>query len=399
MRTWDVIFPDNTDIVIWGAGKNGEKWARFLMNATKPLCYFVDNNPDLNSISITKESGETVTYEVKHPNTLQFADEIILISPYKHIDEIYEKIKKHGGKHILIANLLNYLPMDYNLDVEDTLWCYPGHFYSLYPSLQDIRDKYEENAKNENSGPDKDGINLEPEKQLALLNKMNKMFDDVPKWLDLKEQAENGYRYRKGNTAFGLSDALVLHFVLRLFEPRKIIEVGSGFSSAVTLDTNEYYLNNAMDVEFIEPYPQLLYSLMKKGDSERVKIYSHKLQDIPLDKFRELKSGDVLFIDSTHVSKFGSDVNYLFFHILPCLENGVLVHFHDIFYPWEYPKQWLENKAWNELYMLRAFLQGNKEWEPIFFNHYMATTYKDRYHEEWQKNDDLGGGSFWMRKK
>ncbi|SEA83507.1 hypothetical protein SAMN05216349_13416 [Oribacterium sp. KHPX15] len=399
MRTWDKIFPDKSDIVIWGAGKNGEKWARFLMDASKHLKYFVDNNLNLNSISITNEAGKTVTYEVKHPDTLQFDDEIVLISPYKYVEEIFERVKKQGGKRVLIANILNYLPMDYNLNVEDTLWCYPGHFYSLYPSLRDIREKYDKSAKNEKSGLDQDGIDLKPEKQLVLLDKMNKMFDDAPKWLDLKEQSRKRYRYKKGNTAFGLSDALVLHFILRLYAPNRIIEVGSGFSSAATLDTNEYYMNNAMEVEFIEPYPQLLYSLIKKGDNERVKIYPQKLQEIPLDIFRELKKGDILFIDSTHVSKFGSDVNYLFFHILPCLEKGVLVHFHDIFYPWEYPEQWLEKRAWNELYMLRAFLQGNKEWEPLFFNHYLATAYKDKYHEEWQKIDDLGGGSFWMRKK
>ena len=90
---------------------------------------------------------------------------------------------------------------------------------------------------------------------------------------------------------------------------------------------------------------------------KRHRLVNVKLQDVDLKEFDKLKSGDVLFIDSTHVSKIGSDVNYLFFEILPRLHRGVYIHIHDIFYPFEYPKDWIdEGRAWNENYILRAFL-------------------------------------------
>ncbi len=127
--------------------------------------------------------------------------------------------------------------------------------------------------------------------------------------------------------------------MLRILSPKKFIEVGSGFTSAVTLDTNEFYLDNKIELTFIKPNANLLKSILKKTDN--INLIEKGLQDVPLDVFEQLESGDVLFIDSTHVSKIGSDVNYLFFEILPRLKKGVYIHLHDIFYPFEYPKQWI----------------------------------------------------------
>ena len=92
--------------------------------------------------------------------------------------------------------------------------------------------------------------------------------------------------------------------------------------------------------------------------------------------FDELNEGDILFIDSTHVLRTGSDVCFELFEVLPRLAPGVLVHFHDIFWPFEYPRAWVvdENRSWNELYAIRAFLMNNSDWHIIFFNHYFAKT-------------------------
>ena len=161
-------------------------------------------------------------------------------------------------------------------------------------------------------------------------------------------------------------------------------------------------MESRMNIRLVEPYPNLVYSLMKETDGKADLVVPSKLQDIPLDFFDRLEDGDMLFVDSTHVSKAGSDVNYLFFHIFPRLKKGVYVHLHDIFYPWQYPCpcQWIKNgMGWNEMFLLRAFLQYNDNWEIVFFNHYMAVEHSEMYHEEWRKILDLGGGSFWMRKK
>src|SRR5207302_8473946 len=97
----------------------------------------------------------------------------------------------------------------------------------------------------------------------------------------------------------------------------------------------------------------------------------------------ELEDGDILFIDSTHVGKAGSDVNRFFFEILPALERGVVIHFHDIFYPFEYPARWLdEGRAWNEQYLLRAFLEFNEMFQIKLFTTFMETKHKQWFEEK-----------------
>ena len=70
---------------------------------------------------------------------------------------------------------------------------------------------------------------------------------------------------------------------------------------------------------------------MRPGDEERVTIIGAGIQDVALDVFAKLEAGDILFVDSTHVSKIASDVNYIFFEILPVLQKGVYIHIHDIY--------------------------------------------------------------------
>jgi hypothetical protein len=187
--------------------------------------------------------------------------------------------------------------------------------------------------------------------------------------------------------------------MLRYLEPLRIIEVGSGFSSCVTLDTNEKFLENKMSCTFIEPYPALLKSLIKDEDIAKIKIHESKLQDIPLNIFTELKENDVLFIDSTHVSKFNSDVNYIIHKILPILSKGVYIHFHDIFYPFEYPKEWLlAGRAWNEQYILRAFLEYNSNFRIVLFNTYLETMFCEKLKNLFPLVFKNTGGSIWIKR-
>jgi hypothetical protein len=178
-----------------------------------------------------------------------------------------------------------------------------------------------------------------------------------------------------------------------------MIEVGSGHSSCMTLDTNDIWLDGQMQCTFVEPYPDLLFSLLKPGDTDRIEIIPKRVQDVDLEVFRELRSGDVLFIDSTHVSKVGSDVNYLFLEVLPLLKRGVLIHIHDIFYPFEYPSNWiLEGRAWNELYMLRALLQQGSAYEIVAMNSFLAQEHPDALRQHIPVAMKNPGGSIWLRK-
>ena len=167
-------------------------------------------------------------------------------------------------------------------------------------------------------------------------------------------------RFHLNNPGYGAFDAIMLYGMLREARPRRIIEIGSGFSSAAMLDLNELVLGGAVEFTFIDPEMKRLRELLREGDAVRAILIEQRIQDVPLKAFAALGENDVLFIDSSHVSKIGSDVNRIFFDILPSLAPGVLIHFHDITGTLEYPRDWFDQgRAWNEQYLLRSFLMYN----------------------------------------
>jgi hypothetical protein len=269
----------------------------------------------------------------------------------------------------------------------------PGHFYSPIVSVDEyLRDE----AKNV-AGPQSAllGIELNTEVQLEILKELSRVWEP-----DLfKSKPEPGHRYYLPNPSFGASDAFFVQAMICHFRPKRLIEVGSGFSSCAILDANERYCQNQIEITFIEPFPELLHSLVEAPDLARQSLLPSRLQDISFETFSALEAGDILFIDSTHVSKTNSDVNYLFFEILPRLQAGVVVHIHDIFHAFEYPRDWiLEGRSWNEAYVLRAFLQYNQAFEILLFNNYLQTIHADIY-REFLPGLDMSGGSLWLRVK
>ena len=155
--------------------------------------------------------------------------------------------------------------------------------------------------------------------------------------------------------SYGVGDALALLGMLRCLEPRHYLEVGGGFTTGLTVDVNERCLGGHLSITAIEPYPELLKTLIRPAD--RIKILNCPVQSVPLEYLARLEANDVLFIDSSHMLKIASDVQYLFTAILPILAEDVYIHFHDIFWPCEYPRAWIEmGIAWNEAYLLDAFL-------------------------------------------
>lgn len=270
----------------------------------------------------------------------------------------------------------------------------PGHFYSPVVSVEEARrDERRIFADVPRRLP---GINLNEEGQLETLGRFEEMYPSI----DFPAGKASTHRYYYENPAYSYSDAIMLHCMMRLIKPKRVIEVGSGYSSCAMLDTNDGHLGRSVEFTFIEPYPELLKSLIRKDDLASVDIVAARLQDVPVETFSRLDKGDFLFIDSTHVSKTGSDVNFLLFEILPALRSGVYIHIHDIFYPFEYPKDWIfEGRSWNESYALRAFLQFNDE-----FSIEMMNTFLEHFHEQqFAKRMPLclknPGGSIWLRKR
>jgi hypothetical protein len=165
------------------------------------------------------------------------------------------------------------------------------------------------------------------------------------------------------------------------------------------LDVNERFLDNAVQCTFIEPYPERLLSLLRDNENKRHIIYKDIVQNIPVKIFSELQSGDFLFIDSSHVAKIGSDVLYLLNNVLPTLNRNVFIHFHDIFYPFEYPREWHEEgRAWNECYILNAFLQYNTTFSIRFFGHFLGVEHAEMLRKGAPICLKNIGGSLWLEK-
>ncbi|MBA4186975.1 MAG: hypothetical protein C0467_03055 [Planctomycetaceae bacterium] len=268
----------------------------------------------------------------------------------------------------------------------------PGHFYSPVPDQEEFARREPLLYAPNQSFP---GIDLRDESQLKFLTSVSHLQRDLP----FHGSPQPEHRYYFDNDFYSYGDAIIYSAVLRHFRPQRVIEVGSGFSSALLLDVNLLFANGQIDCTFVEPFPTRLLQLLRPVDHSRVRIHQSMLQDIDLAIFSTLREGDVLFVDSTHVAKAGSDVNLLFFQILPQLAKGVLVHIHDVFDPFEYPAAWVrQGRSWNELYLLRAFLQFNSAFEVIYFNDYMAKRHGEavaKYLPLAMKNP---GGSLWLKK-
>jgi hypothetical protein len=245
----------------------------------------------------------------------------------------------------------------------------PGHYYS---PIVDSDEYYKQQQLPFSSAeyiPVE--IDFNESAQFELLKAFDSYYDEMP----FTDHAKDGLRYYFDNDFFTNADAITLYLMLRHFKPKRIIEIGSGFSSALILDTNAVFLEGSTDLTFIDPNPERLINLLHPN--EKVNLLKQKIQDVDLKVFSKLEAGDFLLIDTSHVSKSGSDVNYIYFNILPMLNVGVKIHIHDVFFPFEYPEKWVveERRGWNELYLLRAFLAYNKEFQMIFFNEYLANKY------------------------
>ncbi len=201
------------------------------------------------------------------------------------------------------------------------------------------------------------------------------------------------------NPQFSWLDCRTLFVFLNEIRPARVIEVGSGFSSLLVADVNRRFLGKSCDFQCIEPFPREFLVSGVEGISE---LIIKKVQDVPLGYFDSLNAGDILFIDSSHVCKTGSDVNFLYFEVLPRLKSGVFIHIHDIFLPWEYPREWVieENRSWNEQYLLRALLMYSDSFKVFFGCNYAFCKYPEKIIRALNlaSGTGFGGGSFWLTK-
>ena len=267
-----------------------------------------------------------------------------------------------------------------------------GHFYSPIADLRDIRSRADKIWKKTREFP---GIDWREEQQLALLNEIASYIPDIDFPVN---KPDDPTRYYYENDQFPGLDAEFLHALIAHTKPKRYIEVGSGFSSLITAEANRKLFASSLEVTCIEPYPR---QFLIDGIPGISRLVGERVEDVDVSLFSELVSGDILFIDSSHVSKVGSDVNHLFFEVIPRLNPGVLIHIHDIFLPNEYPRKWVidQGRHWNEQYLVRAFLQFNRSFEIVWAAAYMIEFHSDRLMKVFPRFPRLGGGgSLWLRR-
>jgi predicted O-methyltransferase YrrM len=267
----------------------------------------------------------------------------------------------------------------------------PGHFYSPLPSREEVAEALARGG----FGPPFPGIDLNEAGQLARLERFVGWYAEQP----FPEHPTEGRRFHLANPSYGHFDAIMLYSMLREARPRRVIEVGSGFSSAAMLDLNERVFGGAMQFTFIDPDMKRLRPLLRPDDERRATLIEQRVQEVPLATFAALGENDVLFIDSSHVSKIGSDVNRLYFDVLPALAPGVLIHIHDVAGNLEYPKEWYdEGRAWNEQYLLRALLMNTSAYRIELFTGWLFNTRHEWFREHMPLCARGGGGQLWLRK-
>ena len=295
----------------------------------------------------------------------KFAKAILPYTQGQNADKYFQLWENHGY-HILPVS--HYSPVPHSRTLKDDLW--------------DRRSKMV-------------GVDMNEGFQLELLRDIFPNYRSEYNTFPL-QPTDSSYDFYYENGFFSGTDPAVLHSMVRHFKPNLIIEVGSGFSTRVSAKAS--LMNGNTKLICIEPYPA---PLLREGLPGVTQLIEKEVQQIDLDFFQTLEPNDILFIDTSHVSKVGGEVNYLFLEVLPRIKKGVIIHIHDIVLPLEYGKYWIVDAHMfsNEQYILQALLTHNSEFEVVFASVYMMINYEKDMRTAFPNAPGWAGGSFWIRRK
>lgn len=213
------------------------------------------------------------------------------------------------------------------------------------------------------------------------------------RFLDFEDASRNDVGYSFRNDYFGSPDTEVLYAIVREIRPSSVVEVGSGHSTRVI---RQAIVDGHLDTRLISIDPQPRAGNTGLADT----FYRMPVEALGnAELFRSLKAGDILFIDSSHVIKTGNDVVFLYLIALPLLAPGVLIHIHDIFLPYDYPKDWVVEKrwGWNEQYLVQALLTFSSAFKVLWAGYFLQRTRKD-FSEHFPHMNGRAAGSLWLRK-
>ena len=273
----------------------------------------------------------------------------------------------------------------------------PVHFYTPIPSTRDLDDDlWADRAEAV-------GIDLQLDAAMSMLNQLAKCYQ--AEWRRIPDQSPNGSRgFSFDNRAFGRGDAEALYGMVRRLKPQRVVEIGSGYSTLLIAEALRAGHREEEDYRCaftaIEPYPP---ACLARLPEEVTRLIVEPVQRVDMDLFTSLQAGDILFIDSSHVVRAGSDVVFEYLQVLPRIAPGVVVHIHDIFIPDEYPRDWIFSKRffWNEQYLLQAFMAGNSAFEVILPMHALWRMHRPDVQRCIPSlvEHDAAPSSFWIRKR
>ena len=276
------------------------------------------------------------------------------------------------------------------------------NYYLRIPQEADLNSKFWEKRS------ELVGLEMNDTCAIGLLDSVFPLYlDEFRRSFPIHKSSPDPMQFYLLNGGFMAIDAHVYYSFIRHFKPKQIVEIGAGNSTvlaAAACRQNRKENGEQPRLTAIEPFPSALLSEGFPGLSQLIK---QKVEDVNLELFSSLQSGDILFIDSTHVLRSGGDVQLEYCEILPRLAPGVLVHIHDISLPKPYPRVYFENQLyWNEQYLLQAFLCFNSRFEVIWPGNYMILKYPERvcnvfpeYHEMRKLYPMSEPSSFWIRVK
>lgn len=269
------------------------------------------------------------------------------------------------------------------------------HFYDPLPDLDNLPASLW-------AGPsDLPGVDLRVDEAVRFLDEELRLHirDFAPPYtLDARRAGPTG-RFYLWNGRYESVDAESLYGILRHVKPKKVLELGSGASSHVidfARRANEVD-GSPFEHEIIDPYPfENPMGPVAGAVPRRVRA-----EDLDPCEVEQLEDGDVLFVDTTHTVKTGGDVVHIVLNLFPRLRRGVWVQVHDIFLPYEYPREWVvhNRRAWAEQYMLQAFLAFNQTYEVVFPAQAVARLAPDLVKDVVPSfRPGVSPGAFWMRR-
>lgn len=287
----------------------------------------------------------------------------------------------------------------YRLAQDYGLQLLPAHYYSPAPQTKSLP------ADTWTRCSEMPGVRPNAQKQLALLatlaRRFRKEYEAIPA---RKPEGSPPYTYFSSNGYFDDIEGHILYSVVRHFRPRRVIEIGSGnttylFAQAIARNRKSDRRYRC-DLTAIEPYPN---EVLRAGFPGLTRLIAQPLREVPLSEFQKLGRNDILFIDSSHVLKIGSDVQREILEIIPRLAKGVIVHFHDIFLPMEYPRNWVEemNRYFTEQYLLQAFLEFNDSFEILLAPGYLHAHHPramESAFQSYHRGQEWAPSSFWIRR-